>query len=93
MPDETTPEPVGTEFGIAPIRDRHLNKPPFTSRDLVGTDDYSTGTEFGGVAGLIQPSPHVPDAAERLHMVYAIDPTDPGDDPGRGSVAAPNLEF
>jgi hypothetical protein len=63
--------------------------PPIYSRDLVSTEDPDTGSEFGGVAGLIQPAPHVPTASERLRMVYAIDPTDDGTRPD--SVVAPEL--
>lgn len=93
MTTPTTPEPVGPELGIEPRHpDRRLNLPPFTSKNLVSTEDYRTGTEFGGVGGVIQPLPHVPTSGERLRMIYAIDPTDPGDNPGRGSVAPPLLE-
>ena len=84
-------EPVGPEFGLEPV----LNPPtppPVTSRDiLTATEHYTAGTEFGGVAGLVQPPPHVPTAHERLMQVYAIDPTDPGTEVG--SVVAPELEF
>lgn len=83
-------EPVGPEYGLEPTRTVVEFRPPVTSRDLVSTEDYRSGTEFGGVNGLIQPSPHVPTASERLHMIYAIDPTDPGTEPG--SVAPPELE-
>jgi hypothetical protein len=84
-------EPLaGDELGIAPRLDHTLIKPPVTSRNLVSTESYTRGTEFGGVAGLIQPPPHVPTAHERLMMVYAIDPTDPGTEDG--SIVAPELE-
>lgn len=63
---------------------------PVNSRDLVSTEDYKNGTEYGGVGGLIQPAPHTPTASERLHMIYAIDPTDPGTEPE--SVAPPELD-
>ena len=63
--------------------------PPIDSRDLVSTEDTSFGSEFGGVAGVIQPEPHVPTASERLRMIYAIDPTDDGTRPD--SVQAPEL--
>jgi hypothetical protein len=82
--------PVGPDYGLEPRLDHTLYKPPVTSRDLVSTDDYRTGTEFGGVGGLIQPPPHVPTAGERLSMIYAIDPTDNGQE--EGSVVAPELE-
>jgi hypothetical protein len=63
--------------------------PALNSRDLVSTEDPATGSEFGGVAGLIQPPPHVPSASERLRMIYAIDPLDDGTRPD--SVVAPEL--
>ncbi len=74
-PDE---ESVGPEFGLEPRLPRAQLLPPLSSRSLIATDGYATGSEFGGVAGLIQPEPHVPSASERLHMIYAIDPTDDG---------------
>lgn len=74
----TTPEPVGSEFGLEPRRDRTLIQPPIDSRDLVSPSDYRSGSEFLGVDGVIQPPPHVPDASERLRMIYAIDPMDDG---------------
>jgi hypothetical protein len=84
-------EPVGPQYGLEPTRDpREVNRLPLNSRDLVSPYDYRTGSEFGGVPGIIQPAPHVPTAAERLHMVYAIDPTDPGTEPD--SVVPPELE-
>jgi hypothetical protein len=61
-----------------------------TSRDLVSTEDPARGSQFGGVGGLIQPSPHVPSASERLSMIYAIDPLDDGT--REDSVVAPELE-
>lgn len=87
-----TPEPVGPEYGLQPTRDTKLIQPPFTSESIVSTDDYRTGSEYGGVAGLVQPTPHVMTAAERRRQIMFIDPTDPGDDPSRGSVVAPDLE-
>lgn len=60
------------------------------SKDLVSTEDPETGSEFGGVGGLIQPPPHVPSASERLSMIYAIDPCDDGTRPN--SVVAPELQ-
>lgn len=86
----TQAEPsVGPDYGLEPIRDRTLIVPPITSRNLVSTEDYRQGSEFGGVGGLIQPSPHVPTASERLMMVYAIDSCDDGT---RGdSVTPPDL--
>lgn len=83
-------EPVGPQYGLEPTRTVDETLPFIDSRDLVSEEDYRTGTEFGGVGGLIQPPPHVPDASERLHMIYAIDPMDPGD--RSDSVAAPELE-
>lgn len=81
--------PVGPDYGLEPIRDRTLIVPLIDSRDLVSTEDYRDGSEFGGVGGLIQPPPHVPTASERLAMVYAIDPMDDGT---RGdSVSPPDL--
>jgi hypothetical protein len=56
----------------------------------VSTTDYRTGSEFTGVNGLIAPAPHVPNASERLHMIYAIDPQDDGTRPD--SVLPPELD-
>lgn len=89
---EPLPPPVGPEFGLEPQRD-DLHTPivvPYTSQDLVSTEDYRSGSEFGGVGGLIQPPPHRPTAGERRSMVMAIDPTDPGFGPG--SIVPPELE-
>lgn len=83
-------EPVGPEYGLEPRLDHTLRVPAVTSEDLVSPEDYRTGSEFGGVVGLIQPPPHVPTASERLRMIYAIDPTDDGNQPG--SVLPPELE-
>lgn len=84
-------QPVGPEYGLEPRRTAETTLPPINSRDLVSPEDYRTGSEFGGVAGVIQPPPHVPDASERLRMIYAIDPEDDGTRPD--SVVAPELEF
>lgn len=62
----------------------------YLSKDLVSTENPYLGTEFNGVDGLIQPMPHRPTARERLAMIYAIEPTDPGTEPT--SVLAPELE-
>lgn len=83
-------EPVGPEYGLEPRLDRTPVIPPIDSRDLVSTEDYWTGSEFGGVAGLIQPAPHNPTASERLSQIYAIDPMDDGTHPD--SVAVPELD-
>ncbi len=86
-------EPVGPQYGLAPRFDHTLVVPPVTSVDILTNEipyDDFTATEFGGVAGRVQPVPHVPSAIERLHQVYAIDPTDPGTEPE--SVAAPELD-
>lgn len=89
---QATP-PVGPEYGLEPRMDHTLVPLPVTSRDVL-TNPLSyndpSATEFGGVAGLVQPAPHVPTSSERLMQVYAIDPTDPGTEPG--SVAAPELD-
>lgn len=85
---QATPS-VGPDYGLEPRQDRTLVVPPLSSRDLVSTDDYRTGSEFGGVGGLIQPAPHKPTASERLHMIYAIDPMDDGS--RTDSVAPPEL--
>lgn len=89
----TTPvePPVGPQYGLAP-RKNPIEPPPFTSQDLVSDEAYGDGSEFAGVGGIIAPSPHVPTAAERLHMVYAIDPQDPGDKSRPNSILAPELE-
>ena len=83
-------EPVGPQYGLEPRRDHTPIVPPISSRSLVSEEDYRDGSEFGGVGGLIQPAPHVPTASERLHQVYAIDPTDDGT--RSDSVLAPELE-
>lgn len=86
-------EPVGPQYGLNPRFDHTLTKPPVQSRDTLKNDiayDDPTATEHGGVAGMVQPAPHVPTASERLSAIYAIDPTDDGTEPG--SVTAPDLE-
>lgn len=84
-------EPVGPEYGLEPRIDHTLVSPPVTSRDiLVNYNDYRDGSEYGGVAGLVQPLPHPPTASERLSAIYAIDPTDSGTE--AGSVVPPELE-
>lgn len=83
-------DPVGSQYGLEPRLDHTLVVPPVTSRDLVSDEDYSEGSEFGGVGGLIQPAPHVPTASERMSMIYAIDPTDDGTLPE--SVPPPELD-
>lgn len=83
-------EPVGGDYGLEPRMDHTLRRVPVQSRDLVSTEDYREGSEFGGVGGLIQPPPHNPTASERLHMIYAIDPQDDGTFPE--SVAVPELD-
>lgn len=87
------PPPVGPEFGLEPQRDELHERivVPYTSRDIVSTEDYRSGTEFTGVGGLVAPPPHRPTAGERRSMIMAIDPTDPGDG-SAGSVAPPELE-
>lgn len=86
-------EPVGPQYGLEPLLDHSEFEPRYYSRDLTNPIAYndSTATEYGGVAGLVQPPPHVPTASERRMQIYAIDPTDPGAG-GVGSVAAPELE-
>lgn len=84
-------QPVGPEYGLEPRIDHTLVTPPVTSRDiLLNEEDYRTGSEYGGVAGLVQPAPHVPTASERLSAIYAIDPTDGGAE--AGSVIPPELD-
>jgi hypothetical protein len=84
-------EPVGPQYGLEPTRDpKKINRLPLDSHNLVSPYDYRAGSEFGGVPGIIQPAPHVPTAAERLHMVHGIDPTDPGTEVD--SVVPPELE-
>ncbi len=82
-------DPVGPDYGLEPLLDHDPVFPLPLSREIVSTADYRTGTEFGGVEGLIQPPPHVPTAHERLMMVYAIDPSDTGTEDG--SVVPPEL--
>lgn len=87
---QATP-PVGPDYGLEPRLDHTLYRPPVTSKDIAfNPNDYRTGTEYGGVAGLIQPAPHVPTSSERLSMLYAIDPTDTGTE--FGSVVPPEFE-
>lgn len=84
---------AGKDIGIDPLRpELHIPiVPPISSYDfLANPSDYRTGSEFGGVAGMVQPTPHVPTASERLHAVYAIDPTDDGT--RSDSVAPPELD-
>lgn len=86
-------QPVGPQYGLDPLRPELYEDvlPPISSRSLISEDNYKDGTEFGGApTGLVQPAPHVPTSTERLHMIYAIDPTDPGTRPD--SVVAPELE-
>ncbi len=86
-------QPVGPQYGLEPLRPELYEERlgPIDSRDLVSTDNYKDGTEFGGApTGLIQPAPHVPTSSERLHMIYAIDPTDDGTRPD--SVLPPELD-
>jgi hypothetical protein len=86
-------EPVGPQYGLNPRFDHTLVVPPVTSVDILTNPipyDDPTATEFGGVAGRVQPAPHVPSSPERLHQIYAIDPTDDGTTPE--SVAAPELD-
>lgn len=85
-------QPVGGDYGLELRRPElyDFSPPPVDSRDLVSEEDYRDGSEFSGVGGLIQPAPHTPTASERLHMIYAIDPTDDGTEPG--SITAPELD-
>jgi hypothetical protein len=87
-------QPVGPEFGLEPQRPELYisQKPPVTSENLFSDDQraYLAGTEYGGVAGRVQPPPHVPTARERRMQIMFIDPTDPGTEVG--SVQAPELE-
>lgn len=43
---------------------------------MISQEDPDTGTEYGGVSGLVQPPPHEPTASERLMMLKAIYPND-----------------
>lgn len=77
------------------IEDRQtvIPNPPVTSVDVLSPSTMpnpNTGTELGGVGGLIAPPPHVPTGRERMRQIFLIDPTDPGTEPG--SVVAPELE-
>lgn len=86
-------EPVGPQYGLTPRLDRTPVQPVYDTEDILTNplayDDLSA-TEFGGVAGLVQPAPHVPTASERLMQIHRIDPNDPG---GRAdSVPTPELE-
>ena len=92
---EPLPPSVGPEFGLQPLRTELHERiviPP-SSVDILNPalmPDYRTGTEFGGVGGLVQPPPHRPSAQERRMQIMMIDPSDPGTE--AGSVAAPELE-
>ena len=91
---EPLPVPVGPEYGLEPMRPELHERiviPPASIDILTPTEDYRTGSEFGGVIGQVQPPPHVPTADERRRQVMFIDPTDTGIE-GDGSVAAPALE-
>lgn len=70
----------------------HLPDPEvrYLSKSLVSEANVLNGSEYGGVEGLIQPLPHRPTASERLSMIYAIEPTDPGT--GLGSVQPPEQQ-
>lgn len=81
---------AGAEYGIEPLLDHTPVLPPIDSRDLVSKENYRDGSEFGGVSGLIQPTPHVPTSSERLMQIYAIDPMDDGT--RSDSVATPELD-
>jgi len=84
-------EPVGPEYGLEPRQDHVLVRPPVQSGDLLfNPEDYRNGSEFGGVPGYVQPTPHIPMAHERLSALYAIDPTDDGTE--AGSVLPPELD-
>jgi hypothetical protein len=90
---EPLPEPVGAEFGLDPQRPElheRIVVPPASTDVLTNPLDYTKGTEFLGVQGLVQPPPHIPTAAERRMQIMFIDPADPGTEDG--SVAAPDLE-
>lgn len=88
-------EPVGPQYGLEPLQ--QVDPPPrvYNSQDsLTNPLQYNdpSATEFGGVAGLTQPPPHVPTAYERLRQIHMIDPDDPGTGDGVNSVPAPELE-
>jgi hypothetical protein len=74
---------------IRPRIDRTIVKPPLNSKSHVSDVDPNNGSEFGGVAGLIQPDPHQLTPSETLMQMYAIDPADDGSEPD--SVTAPPL--
>lgn len=41
---------------------------------MADTRNIEDGSEYGGVEGLIQPSPHEPTAAEKLQLIYVLNP-------------------
>lgn len=43
---------------------------------MATSDRDARPSEYGGYPGLIQPAPHVPDAAEIRHLVSQTDPAD-----------------
>jgi hypothetical protein len=86
-------QPVGSEYGIAPLQDHTLVRPPVESEDLLTSPykyDDPEASEFGGMPGLVQPAPHTPTSSERLMQIYAIDPTDDGTE--AGSVLPPETD-
>jgi hypothetical protein len=74
---------------IRPRRDRTIIIPPVTSHTNVSKIDPNSGTEFGGVAGMIQPDPHTLTPAETISEIYAIDPTDAGPGSAPGAMSPP----
>ena len=88
------PESTAAEL-VPGIEDRQtlIPLPPVTSRDILNPlnmPDPNRGSELGGVEGLIQPPPHKPTGHERMMAIFAIDPTDGGNEDG--SVIAPEFE-
>lgn len=81
---------------MPPIRRRRPDKlvrPLPTSHTHVSDKDPNTGTEFSGVAGVIQPDPHVMNAHERRTEIFCIDPTDPGGGSEPGAIDPPEFEW
>lgn len=74
-------------------RPSELVRPTPTSHSHISERDPNTGTEFGGVDGVIQPDPHVMNAHERRTQVFCIDPTDAGDGTEPGAINPPELEW
>lgn len=48
----------------------------------------ATSSEYGGDPGLVQPAPHVPNASERLSLIYRTGDPSGQTDPDNGEIFA-----